>query len=140
MPGRVSLRRASQRARNNVARQLLQGKSTYGGIARDDSDDELGDDDIPWTWVYPTFASPLSPVTANPRDDQPPDAKRVRREVPILQNRNVNAKPVGAKCGTFECQVGDCLLLKAQGQKIAWVGLAVDFEQREEEKSVLIMW
>ena len=130
MPGRISSRTAAQRAR-----QLLT-TSKHGGIIRDDSDDEIEDDDIPWEWLYPSPTSnPLSPIPINQQKGQPP-AKKQKREVVS----SLDSNPIGAKCGTFECQIGDCLLLKADGQKSAWVGLAVAFDVREDEKEVLIMW
>ncbi|KAF3939526.1 hypothetical protein ABW19_dt0208720 [Dactylella cylindrospora] len=140
MPGRVLPgRAASQKARLN---QLLRGKKEpKGQIEREDSDDELGDEDIPWTWVYPDSKGPLSPVSANKAPDTSPNLKKRRRNgTPVSNVENPDSKPIGAKCGKFECRLGDTLLLKAEGTKAAWVGLAVDFDTRDDEMQALIMW
>ena len=43
--------------------------------------------------------------------------------------------------GTFECQIGDCVLLKAEGAGEAWIGLICDFQDDEEgEKAANFMW
>lgn len=50
---------------------------------------------------------------------------------------------VGARMGNFECRLGDCVLLKAQGTNEAWVGLICEFKEDEEEdgaKLANIMW
>ncbi|KAF3165023.1 Origin recognition complex, subunit 1 [Orbilia oligospora] len=141
MPGRTRQpRAASQRSRLN---QLLRGqtqKAAKGQIEREDSDDELGDEDIPWTWIYPDNG-PLSPVSSNKAPAGSPNAKKRRRDgSPVNQSESIDAKPIGAKIGTFECRVGDAILLKAEGQKAAWVGLAVDFDTIEDEMRARIMW
>ncbi|KAJ6259485.1 hypothetical protein Dda_5122 [Drechslerella dactyloides] len=143
MPGRtLPGRAASQKARLNQARQLLRGKrATKGQIERDDSDDELGDDDVPWTWIYPDSNGPLSPVSANKTPADNLNAKKRRRDgSPVNQVEEAQAKPIGAKCGTFECRVGDIILLKADGKKAAWVGLAVDFGGQDDDMQANIMW
>lgn len=40
---------------------------------------------------------------------------------------------VGARMGNFECRLGDCVLLKAEGNKEAWIGLICDFQEEEDE-------
>ena len=76
-----------------------------GGIQREDSDDELGLEDHPWKWIYASRSS----------------SKHGRTEI------------VGARMGNFECRVGDCVFLKAEGTKEAWVGLICDFVEEEDE-------
>lgn len=84
-----------------------------GGVIREDSDDELGFDDFPWEWIY-----------ANDYDSE-------HEEQDI----------VGARMGTFECKIGDCVLLKAEGTHEAWIGLICDFEEAEAEgKMANFMW
>ncbi|EWC43986.1 hypothetical protein DRE_01338 [Drechslerella stenobrocha 248] len=143
MPGRtLPGRAASQKARLNQARQLLRGqRATKGQIERDDSDDELGDEDIPWTWIYPDSTGPLSPVSANKTPADTPNTKKRRRDgSPVNKSDDADVKPVGAKCGKFECRVGDTLLLKADGKKAVWIGLAVEFGMQEDGMQARIMW
>ena len=90
------------------ARRLLTGI----GIARDDSDDELGLEDHPWEWIYSTPDQSTSTI-------------------------------IGARMGNFKCQLGDTVLLKAEGlAKEAWVGLICAFLEDEESsgKAANFMW
>lgn len=81
------------------------------GVSREDSDDELGLDDHPWEWIY--------------AKDGGHDADRI----------------IGARMSTFQCRLGDCVLLKAEGSKEAWVGLICDFiEDMEDGKAANFMW
>lgn len=92
------------------ARQYL----SVGGVAREDSDDELGLEDLPWEWIY---------------SKEP--AKRVS------DKRDV----VAARMGDFQCMVGDCVLLKAEGTNEAWIGLICTFEEDDDgEKAANFMW
>lgn len=88
---------------------------TEGGVAREDSDDELGLEDYPWEWVY-------SEETPRKAGDEP--------------------EIIGARMGDFQCMVGDCVLLKAEGNGEAWIGLICHFEEDEEddEKVANFMW
>ena len=81
-------------------------------MAREDSDDELGLEDYPWEWIYS-------------------EGKDARRRAII-----------GAHMGNFQCRLGDCVLLKAEGSNEAWVGLIVAFEEDEveDEKMANFMW
>jgi len=144
MTVRVSARAASQKARIGLARQLLKGT---GVIAREDSDDEIEDDDIPWEWIYSSAAT-NQPNLTQPHAGAQNDIENGEQ---LLSNQTKDyeqdgtlqtsqTQPVGARCGSFQCQIGDILLLKAEGQKAAWVGLAAEFGLQNEEKSVLIMW
>ena len=84
-----------------------------GGVVRDDSDDELGLDDYPWEWIYST-------------GDNGEDGEQ---------------EIIGARMGTFQCMVGDCVLLKAEGAHEAWIGLICDFAEDEEDgKMANFMW
>ncbi|MCJ1475590.1 Origin recognition complex, subunit 1 [Lambiella insularis] len=80
-----------------------------GGVSREDSDDELGYEDYPWEWVF-------------------------------AQSKETGVqKIVGACMGSFQCMLGDCVLLKAESNE-AWVGLICDFQVEEEEKMANFMW
>lgn len=98
-----------QTSKAERARQLLSG----GGVIREDSDDELGFDDLPWEWIY--------------SEDN--------------NNEDEVQEIVGARMGAFECMIGDSVLLKAEGTHEAWIGLICDFEEDEEEgKMANFMW
>ncbi|KAL9044533.1 MAG: hypothetical protein Q9214_002334 [Letrouitia sp. 1 TL-2023] len=85
-----------------------------GGITREDSDDELGLDDHPWEWIYPETG-----------DNRYKDDPRI----------------IGARMGDFECRIGDCCLLKAEGNNEAWVGIICAFEEEEDDKKAAnFMW
>ena len=90
----------SAQARVSRARQYL----STGGIAREDSDDELGMEDHPWQWIY-SHSPPATPQ----------------------RNSNQSLDIIGAHMGDFECYIGDCVLLKAEGHGEAWVGLICEF-------------
>ncbi|KAI2463655.1 P-loop containing nucleoside triphosphate hydrolase protein [Annulohypoxylon bovei var. microspora] len=91
------------------------------GVARDDSDDELGIDDHPWEWIY--------------RQTQTSDSATKRK-------RNDQHDIIGARMGTFECYVGDCVLLKAEGSNEAWVGIVTEFREADDEgdKAANFLW
>ncbi|KAI0012872.1 P-loop containing nucleoside triphosphate hydrolase protein [Xylariaceae sp. FL0662B] len=86
-------------------------------IARDDSNDEFGLDDRPWEWIY------RSTPTSKRRKD-------VRHDI------------IGARMGTLECYVGDCLLLQAEGSNEAWVAIVTEFleEDQDGDKAANFMW
>lgn len=86
------------------------------GVARDDSDDELGDEDYPWEWIYqsPPDVDKAEPVRKRKRHDTPEEI-------------------IGARNGEFECYLGDCVLLKAEGSHEAWVGIVTEFVDEDED-------
>ena len=52
-----------------------------------------------------------------------------------------NEEIVGARMGSFECKIGDCVLLKAEGAGEAWIGLICDFQDDEDgDKAANFMW
>ncbi|CAM1507335.1 Fc.00g069760.m01.CDS01 [Cosmosporella sp. VM-42] len=97
------------------------------GVSREDSDDELGSEDIPWEWIYNTQPTE--------RNEEGPQSDRKRRKV-------AGNKIVGAKIGNFECRIGDLVLLKADGSNEAWVAIICDFvdDDGEGEKAANFMW
>lgn len=101
-------------------------KRAVPGITREDSDDELGQDDLPWEWIYESHATE--------REDGTP-SERKRRKL----NSN---KIVGARMGTFECHIGDTVMLKAEGSNEAWVAIICDFleDDGEGNKAANFMW
>ncbi|KAL9587286.1 MAG: hypothetical protein Q9212_000333 [Teloschistes hypoglaucus] len=106
MPHRMSSSPGSKATR---ARQYLH----TGGVLREDSDDELGYDDLPWEWIYPEETD----------------------------NEDGEDQPVGARMGDFQCAIGDCCLLKAEGTHEAWVGIICSFAEDEDgDKAASFMW
>ncbi|WPG99149.1 origin of replication binding protein [Acrodontium crateriforme] len=85
-----------KRTKLEQARHFLSG----GGVIREDSDDELGDEDHPWEWIYEDGAA---------------------------------GHIIGARMGSFECFIGDAVLLKAPVENEAWVALIHDFTEGEPE-------
>lgn len=98
------------------ARRYLTG----GGVVREDSDDELGLDDHPWEWIHST---------------EPQDNGENSEE-------GTNTTEItGARMGAFECRIGDCVLLKAEGANEAWIGIICDFQEEDDgEKAANFMW
>ena len=95
------------------ARRFLTG----GGVTREDSDDELGLEDHPWEWIYARHSQSSRACSGNEEDD------------------TRMGEIVGARMGGFECRVGDCVLLKAEGASHeAWIGIISEFHDDVEEK------
>jgi origin recognition complex subunit 1 len=83
------------------------------GLKREDSDDELGSEDHEWSWIY----------------SNGPDVSSS-----VIQ---------GARHGSgFRCMLGDIVLLKAEGERQAWVGIICEFAEdiEEDEKMANFMW
>ncbi|KAL1891638.1 Origin recognition complex, subunit 1 [Sporothrix stenoceras] len=100
------------------------------GIAREDSDDELGDLDHPWEWIY----GDEQPST----QDNAQESSRKRKRVVTTES-----SIVGARMGDFECYVGETVLLKAEGSNEAWVGIICEFiddDGDDGEKAAHFMW
>lgn len=171
-PGGMSLRKA---------RSYIHG----GAVHRDDSDDELGDEDIPWEFIYetPTGLKPTGSVfpagntsatatapsislaedavleTSTSTAELPAPKRRGRppKNKPATTNTNtvtvsgltdlgssglVKPRIIGARLGSFECYVGDAVLLKADANE-AWVGLLCSFfedAENDNEKMGNFMW
>lgn len=136
-----SLQYSSKAAR---ARRLLSGAP----IPREDSDDELGYEDHPWEWVYEADES-LAADTNNNKDgsDEEADgpasgpAARRRSKTNRHASRAHSQTIVGARMGNFECRLGECVLLKAEGEgNKAWMGIICEFgEDENDEMSANVM-
>ncbi len=106
-------------------------KRNLPGVAREDSDDELGTDDHPWEWIW---------ETQKEKDvadaDSAEENGRKRKRAAVQQ-----AQIIGARMGNFECYLGDIMLLKAERTSEAWVGIICDFQIDEDgEKAANFMW
>jgi origin recognition complex subunit 1 len=95
------------------------------GITREDSDDELGTEDLPWEYIYE------SDIVVTSAED---GASRKRKRTQGLN------KIIAARTGNFECKLGDTVLLKAEGSNEAWVGLICEFGEDDGEMSAYFMW
>jgi hypothetical protein len=113
MPGRKSDSKIER------ARKYLSG----GAITREDSDDELGFDDLPWEWIYEDGENSLAGSKKRKRASQ------------------AGPEIVGARMGNFMCMVGDTVFLKSDDNQ-AWVGIITELGDDEEtgEKSANFMW
>jgi hypothetical protein len=121
------------------ARRYLTGV----GIAREDSDDELGLEDLPWEWLYEDEHTPTSDRAKQIAEEATEGVKSLKRKRrPGVENAvPLEGKIVGARMGSFECRIGDCVLLKAEGNNEAWVGLVCEFIDDEENgKAANFMW
>lgn len=99
------------------------------GVTREDSDDELGVDDLPWAWVY-------SDVSKHSQHNEDSTSARKRKRI-----TEGEPKIVGARMGSFTCNLGDIVSLKAEGSGEAWIAIICDFlEDEDGEKTASFMW
>ncbi|PWW79954.1 P-loop containing nucleoside triphosphate hydrolase protein [Tuber magnatum] len=90
-----------KRANINRVRKILHG------VQREDSDDELGDEDLPWEWIYSPEPGAVDSAIADR-----------------------GGSKVGARMGQFNVGIGDCVLIKGEGlQGEAYVGMICEFEE-----------
>jgi hypothetical protein len=111
-------------------------KRSLPGVSREDSDDELGSEDLPWEWIYSGDKEPRGGAGAGDSANGADQGDRKRRKLSSAP------KIVGARMGDFECRVGDTVLLKADGSGEAWVALILRFVDQgdEEDKAAEFMW
>ena len=133
-----------QVSRAERARRFLSGS----GVTREDSDDELGLEDLPWEWIY----GDRHQTRDNSNDDSAeereiatlsynPCSKSRKRKERHGGSPYSESVIIGARMGGFECRVGDCVLLKAEGNNEAWVGLICEFMEDEDGGKVAnFMW
>ena len=116
---------AKSRSRQAKTQELAKQWLAKGGISHDDSDDELGCDDIPWEWVY--------------ESKEPSGTGPAQKEI------------VGARLGSFDCRIGQPILLKSPEPGKDWAGIICEFLEEAAEdgddsdqhgavKSANIMW
>ncbi|GFF44139.1 origin recognition complex subunit 1 [Aspergillus lentulus] len=132
-------------SRRRSARQRAQLWMTKGGLVRDDSDDELGDEDLPWHWIYDTGEEDAENKETTPATDEAETKSARRRAARPSAKRRRNI--IGARMGSFECRLGQVVLLKSPEPGKDWVGIITEFLEEEDEeaedgmvKSVNIMW
>lgn len=118
---------------------------TKGGVVHDDSDDELGFEDHPWEWVYePDEEKDGDQDVADSVQDHADDQPRRRRSSRPASRKA--RKIIGAQMGSFECKLGQVVLLKSPEAGKDWIGIISEFLEEENEetgepvKSANIMW
>lgn len=128
-----------RRHRRCNAHERAQQLMTKGGLVREDSDDELGEEDLPWEWICDTDLE-----DRNDGEDGEEKPSRRRSSRPGAKRRPTI---VGARMGTFECRLGQVVLLKSPEPGKDWVGIITQFTEEEDDdneeevvKSVNIMW
>lgn len=128
------------RNRRNV-RKRAQQWVTKGALVHEDSDDELGAEDHPWEWIYDTTTDIKEESEGYRASPEKTGRRRASRSAP--------KRPaiVGARMGTFECRLGQVVLLKSPEPGKDWVGIITEFLEEEDEdeedemiKSANIMW
>ncbi|OJJ49705.1 hypothetical protein ASPZODRAFT_12826 [Penicilliopsis zonata CBS 506.65] len=139
----------SQPPQRNNARERAQKWMTKGGLVRDDSDDELGEEDHPWDWIYEEDEEEKEESrrqglngseVAGPEGAGEPSRRRSSRSGAKRQQTII-----AARMGTFECRVGQIILLKSPEPGKDWVGIITEFVEDEDDdgetiKSANIMW
>lgn len=93
--------------------------ATRGALAREDSDDELGQEDLPWRWIYAEGCHEESTPTR-------------KRKASSMSKSGVQPI-VGARMGSFIVRVGDAVLLKSPEQGKDWAGLVCAFSETDED-------
>lgn len=97
--------------------------ATKGGLNREDSDDELGYEDLPWEWIY-------SNKTHDTGDDGKGSSRKRKATALEATEKNII---VGARMGSFVVNVGDAVLLKSPEQGKDWAGLICAFSDTDDD-------
>jgi origin recognition complex subunit 1 len=125
------------------ARQWL----TKGGILHEDSDDELGHEDLPWEWIYEVRSDTDENNDHEDSTANDGEAHSNRRRSSRAAVKQATRRIIGARMGSFECRLGQVVLLKSPEAGKDWIGIITEFldeedEENEEEmiKSANIMW
>ncbi|KAJ5226797.1 Origin recognition complex subunit 1 [Penicillium citrinum] len=124
-----------------TARQRAQKWMTKGALVREDSDDELGDEDHPWDWIFDAESELEGEAEAD--NGTTPKSRRRRSSRPARKKRTI----IGAKMGGFECRLGQVVLLKSPEAGKDWIGIITEFVEEDDDenegevlKSANIMW
>jgi origin recognition complex subunit 1 len=127
--------RKEQKAKAERVRKILSGG--VATLRREDSDDELGYEDLPWEWVF-TEAEDGSDEEEGEEGQEDTSRKGKRGRPSRKVSKSYKRRIIGARMGSFECKIGDCILLKADSNE-AWAGIICDFLEEDEEKGVTVM-
>lgn len=101
-------------------------KTDLSETLREDYSEDTDEEEISWEWIW---------SVGSPQPSGAAEGERKRRK--IAKN-----SIVGAKLGNFECRIGDCVLLKADGSNEAWVAMICEFveDDGDGEKAANFMW
>ena len=145
MPHQASIVSARQKSASKAerARRILAGASSL----RDDSDDELANDDLDWEWLYDSGKSRDGEQDDELSDDSGDDesvAATTPKKRRIRHTRNASRwnerQIIGVKKGQVEFRIGDCVVLKTHGANDPWVGIIAKLEDDlTNEKAVNIL-
>ncbi|CAK45318.1 uncharacterized protein An08g02810 [Aspergillus niger] len=131
------------RSRKSSVRKRAQLWMTKGGLVRDDSDDELGEEDHPWEWIYDHNDENNKESEQATTEDTPKSSRRRTPRPNAKRRRTI----VGARMGSFECALGQVVLLKSPEPGKDWIGIITEFVEQEDPdaedeiiKSANIMW
>ncbi|KAI3010675.1 hypothetical protein CBS147346_1440 [Aspergillus niger] len=131
------------RSRKSSVRKRAQLWMTKGGLVRDDSDDELGEEDHPWEWIYDHNDENNKEIEQATTEDTPKSSRRRTPRPNAKRRRTI----VGARMGSFECALGQVVLLKSPEPGKDWIGIITEFVEQEDSdaedeiiKSANIMW
>ncbi|PYI12562.1 origin recognition complex subunit Orc1, partial [Aspergillus sclerotiicarbonarius CBS 121057] len=131
------------RSRKSSVRKRAQLWMTKGGLVRDDSDDELGEEDHPWEWIYDQDDENDDHTTADGPQDTPKSSRRRTSRPNAKRRRTI----IGARHGPFECALGQVVLLKSPESGKDWIGIITEFVEEDDEdaedevlKLANIMW
>ncbi|KAJ5098801.1 ATPase AAA-type core [Penicillium argentinense] len=127
--------------RRRSVRKRAQQWMTKGALVHEDSDDELGDEDHPWDWIFD--AEPEAKDEPEANNGSPTKPARRKSSRPAKKKRTI----IGAKMGTFECRLGQIVLLKSPEAGKDWIGIITEFVEEDDDekegeiiKSANIMW
>ncbi|OAX78993.1 hypothetical protein ACJ72_06691, partial [Emergomyces africanus] len=116
------------------------------------SDDELGYEDHPWEWIYEEDQASIKGSGLNASDDEIDCVTPTKRKASQRARRKAPPrKIIGAKMGSFECRLGQAVLLKSPEPGKDWAGIICEFVEEEDDdegedgsgklvKSANIMW
>lgn len=122
-----SRKRKSDKA--EIARKILAGTT----LRREDSDDELGIEDLPWEWIFSG-----EEAGSDEEVEEAISVKRKRGRPSRTISKSREREIIGARMGSFQCKVGDCVLLKAENNE-AWAAVICEFLEEEDEKGATVM-
>ncbi|EGC42937.1 origin recognition complex subunit [Histoplasma capsulatum var. duboisii H88] len=126
---KTEMRKMKRNRTEELAKQWL----TKGGVYREDSDDELGYEDHPWEWIYEADQASTGDTRLSDSDDETNCMTPTNREVPHRSRRKATKKIIGARMGSFECRLGQAVLLKSPEPGKDWAGIICEFLEEEEE-------
>ncbi|KAL2372221.1 origin recognition complex subunit 1 [Blastomyces gilchristii SLH14081] len=143
----------TRKKKPNRAEERAKQWLTKGGIYREDSDDELGYEDHPWEWIYETDPPSTEDSRLNGSGDELDCVTPTKRKTSQRSRRKaLTKKIIGARTGSFECRLGQAVLLNSPEPGKDWAGIICEFLEEDDDddededgsgelvKSANIMW